>query len=144
MNDHTIYLTSEDSTKLRDLVEALARQRNGIDRVAMEMLGKEIGRAVIVAPNQIPADVVTMNSRTQVRDLDTNEVMTLTVSWPGQADSKSGRVNVLAPLGMALLGARTGDVIEWPVPAGQRRLRIEAVVFQPESASVLDADSEST
>jgi len=33
-----------------------------------------------------------------------------------------------------LLGYRVGDVVEWPVPAGMRRLKVEEVLFQPEAA----------
>jgi hypothetical protein len=42
---------------------------------------------------------------------------------------------VLAPVGTALIGYRAGDVIEWATPGGTRRLRIEAVLFQPEAAA---------
>jgi hypothetical protein len=34
---------------------------------------------------------------------------------------------VLAPLGTALLGYREGDEVEWVMPGGLRRLRIEKV-----------------
>jgi regulator of nucleoside diphosphate kinase len=48
------------------------------------------------------------------------------------------KVSVLAPLGMAVLGYRVGDTFEWEVPAGVRRLRVEDVSFQPESAGRYD------
>jgi regulator of nucleoside diphosphate kinase len=48
------------------------------------------------------------------------------------------RISVLAPIGTAILGYRLGDVIEWQVPAGLRRLRVEEVLYQPERAGVLD------
>ena len=63
---------------------------------------------------------------------------TFTLSWPGTADPERGRINVLAPLGMALLGCRVGQAVEWPVPAGIRRLRVEAVLFQPEDGTPPD------
>ena len=44
------------------------------------------------------------------------------------------RLSVLTPLGVRLLGFRVGDVIEWPVPCGVRRLRVERILFQPEAA----------
>jgi regulator of nucleoside diphosphate kinase len=48
-----------------------------------------------------------------------------------------GKVSVLAPLGMALLGARAGDTVLVHAPAGIRRLKIERVLYQPESAGDL-------
>jgi regulator of nucleoside diphosphate kinase len=32
-----------------------------------------------------------------------------------------------------MLGYRRGDVIEWEVPSGMRRLKVEEVLYQPES-----------
>jgi regulator of nucleoside diphosphate kinase len=41
---------------------------------------------------------------------------------------------VLSSLGIRFLGARVGDVIEWSVPRGLRRLRIESIEYQPEAS----------
>lgn len=43
---------------------------------------------------------------------------------------------MLAPVGTAILGYRTGDVIEWRVPGGRRTLRVEEILFQPEAAGL--------
>ncbi|HOG24153.1 MAG TPA: GreA/GreB family elongation factor, partial [Candidatus Omnitrophota bacterium] len=48
------------------------------------------------------------------------------------------RISILAPIGMALLGYRVGDIVEWKVPAGTRRLKIEEVLYQPEAAGEYD------
>jgi regulator of nucleoside diphosphate kinase len=47
-------------------------------------------------------------------------------------------VSVLAPIGTAVLGYRVGDEIEWEVPSGVRRLKVEDVPFQPENAGRYD------
>jgi regulator of nucleoside diphosphate kinase len=57
--------------------------------------------------------------------------------YPWDADSDNYRISVLAPVGTAMLGARVGDVIKWPVPAGTGRFRIEELVFQPEREGLL-------
>jgi regulator of nucleoside diphosphate kinase len=54
--------------------------------------------------------------------------------FPHEANVDDGKVSVLAPLGTAVLGYRTGDLIEWNVPGGTRRLQVERVLFQPEAA----------
>ena len=41
---------------------------------------------------------------------------------------------MLAPIGTALLGPRTGPLIDWKVPRGRERLRIEEILYQPEAA----------
>jgi regulator of nucleoside diphosphate kinase len=75
-----------------------------------------------------------MNSKAQVRDLETNEIMTYTLVFPGNANIDDGKISVLAPVGTALLGHRAGEEFEWHVPAGPVRLRVEEVLYQPEAA----------
>jgi regulator of nucleoside diphosphate kinase len=40
----------------------------------------------------------------------------------------------LAPIGTAVLGYRLGDTIEWKVPAGLKKFKVEEIVYQPEAA----------
>jgi regulator of nucleoside diphosphate kinase len=99
-----------------------ARDQEHIDR-----LEEELVRSVPVATAEVPTDVVTMHSKVTVRDLDAGSSRTYTLVFPHEADLPSGRLSVLAPLGTALLGYRVGDEIEWPMPGGVRRVRIESV-----------------
>jgi len=69
----------------------------------------------------------------RVTDLDGGHQRTLTLVLPGEADSSQGKISVLAPIGTALLGYRVGDTVEWRVPGGLRRFRIDAVLHQPEA-----------
>ncbi|MCC6738282.1 MAG: GreA/GreB family elongation factor [Planctomycetia bacterium] len=139
MKEDVIIMTWPDHAELTQLVEFRRRDRSGMDEMAFERLARELARARLVASEDIPPDVVTMNSRIQVRDLASGEAYTFSLSWPDQADAGNGRVNVLAPLGMAMLGSRVGQAVEWPVPGGLRRLRVEEVLFQPENGSPLAA-----
>ncbi len=62
------------------------------------------------------------------------ETSEYTLVFPKDADIESGRISVMSPIGTAILGYSVGDAIEWTVPAGTRRIRIEAVPYQPEAA----------
>jgi regulator of nucleoside diphosphate kinase len=73
-----------------------------------------------------------MSSEVVVTDLDTDETFSLRVVFPRAANAGAGSISVLAPLGMAVLGRRTGEEITWSVPAGIRRLRVEEILYQPE------------
>jgi regulator of nucleoside diphosphate kinase len=119
--------------RLRKLIEGLRYSpASGANVAALE---EELDRAEVVAPERVPADVVTMNSEVRLKDLDTGKVMVYRIVYPNTRPTGSADpVSVLAPLGTALLGYRAGDVIEWPVPRATRRLKVLDVVFQPESA----------
>ena len=69
----------------------------------------------------------------RVTDLDDRREIVYSIFYPHEADYATGKISIVAPLGTALLGYRTGDTIEWLVPGGSRRLRIEEIVYQPEA-----------
>jgi regulator of nucleoside diphosphate kinase len=95
-------------------------------------------KAYVVAPAEIPADVVTMNSEVAVRDLDSGQEMAFTLVFPSEADVEQRKISILAPVGTAVLGYRVGDIIEWKVPARVRNLKIKRVLYQPEAAGDFD------
>ena len=88
--------------------------------------------AEVRRPGRVPKDVVRMNSRVRVLDFDTRRKGLYTLVFPEEANISQGFVSVLAPLGIALLGRRKGDVIEAKVPGGIRKLRVEQVWHGPE------------
>jgi regulator of nucleoside diphosphate kinase len=133
MANRDIFITEEDDNRLMQLLEG-ARQRQHRDLAHVEQLHAELDRAHIVPAGEIPPDVVTMNSRVALRDLDTGAEMVLTLVFPHEANVDAGKVSVLAPLGTAVLGYRDGDLIEWQVPGGTRHLQVERVLYQPEAA----------
>jgi regulator of nucleoside diphosphate kinase len=133
MNEKNILITELDRQRLIDLiVDAQSGEYRG--SVYLEKLRGELNRAQIVPPQQIPGDVITMNSQVVLRDLDNGEDETYTLVYPEQANTAEGKISVLAPIGTAMLGYRIGDVFEWEVPSGKRRLRIEKILYQPEAS----------
>jgi len=129
MNQHApIRVTHRDLERLNRLIEVYGGGRNA---AACETLETELLRADVLDSGQIPADVVTMNSR--VRFEDDGDVREITLVYPQDAAADQGRVSVLAPIGTALLGLAVGDSIEWKLPAGMRRIRVLGVTYQPEA-----------
>jgi regulator of nucleoside diphosphate kinase len=122
----TIHITEPDMKKLAALLESWRPARE-VDREHARVLEEELERAQLVDTNEARADVVTMNSRVTVTDLDSGREHEYTIVFPRDADLSAGRISVLAPIGTALLGYAEGDEIEWNVPGGVRRLRIDSV-----------------
>ena len=133
MNPRRIHITELDKTRLEELI-AVAEHVGGHDQKVLRALAGELARAQVVPSNQVAADVVTMNSKVALRDTDSGETMTYRLVFPKDADVDAGAISVMAPVGMAILGYAVGDVVEWPVPSGSRRLSIEQVLYQPEAA----------
>lgn len=129
MDRRVIYITEADMKRLRPLIEGLKNSRDDL-----RDLERELEHAHVVAPADVPPDVITMNSKARLRDLETDEEMTYTLVFPDRASIDDGKISVVAPIGTAMLGHREGDEFEWEVPAGSVRLRVEEVLYQPEAA----------
>jgi len=138
MRQDIIYITRTDRSRLTDLIQRTLRE-GGPDIAHLRSLGEELERAKVVESADVPPNVITMNSTVRIHDLETNESFTYTLVYPEKANIDEGRLSILAAVGTGLLGYRVGDTIEWPVPAGIRKMRVDELVYQPEAAGALNA-----
>ena len=134
MKVKNIVITEADYVRLQRLFESsrVFRQR---DAKHLDDLEQELERAAIMRAGEVPSDVVTMNSRVKVKDLNSGRISTYQIVFPAEADIAKNRISVLAPIGTGLLGYSAGTTIEWQVPSGMRRFRILEVEYQPEAAA---------
>ena len=133
MKEKIIYITDSDMRRLRELIKT-AREFHTEDEIYLKELEKELGRSKVVASKKIPKDIITMDTKVCIKDLDTNKEEVYWLVFPTNADPNHNRISILTPIGTALLGYKTGDVIEWKVPGGIRKLKIEKLLYQPEAA----------
>ena len=129
-----IYITEFDMNRLKGLIKFAEERWDKRAGKYLEELDDELDRAEIVKPEEIPTNVITMNSTFRLIDLDSGEELVYTLVFPANANSTNGRISVLAPVGTAVLGYRVGDTVEWTVPAGLKKLRVKEIVYQPEAA----------
>jgi regulator of nucleoside diphosphate kinase len=123
-----ITVSTADLDRLEGLLGEL---RAGAPEIA-DGLRSELDRARIVEPEEVPKDVVTMNSTVRFVDEESGKEFERTLCYPGEATGGADKVSILAPLGSALLGLSVGQRIDWPVPGGRTaHIRILEVVSQP-------------
>jgi regulator of nucleoside diphosphate kinase len=131
MERRAIYITEPDMKRLQDLLASATADR---DKAYLSELEQELSRCMVVPQKSIPNDVITMNSRVRLRDMDTGKDVIYTLVFPANADAARNKISVLAPIGTALLGYRVDDIITWEVPSGLKKLKVEEVIYQPEAA----------
>ena len=131
MEQRDVLLTDIDARRLQSLIEG-SKLRDVRDVGSAELLEQHLDEADVLPASRIDPDVVTMNSEVLVTDTVSGEAFSFHVVFPRSANVSAGRISVLAPLGMAVLGRRAGDRITWDVPGGVRTLRVEDVIYQPE------------
>jgi regulator of nucleoside diphosphate kinase len=134
---NSIHVTSQDKQRLEDLL-AEVEVSNPRKQGDLKALVEELHRAVIVEPKDVPGDVITMNSRAEIRDLESGETVAFTLVFPAEANIDEEKISILAPIGAGMLGYRVNDKFEWKVPEGIRRMKVTKVHYQPEAAGDFD------
>jgi regulator of nucleoside diphosphate kinase len=134
----SICVTKTDLERLGNLIELVRSEGDKDSRAYVERLSDELEFAETVAPENVPSDVVTMRSKVKLKDLDTREESVYSIVFPTEANLDEGKISILAPIATALLGYKRGDTVEFSAPARVRRLKIEKILYQPESAGDYD------
>lgn len=129
-----IFITSKDRELLLKLISQEKEFGKSRNKEYLKNLELELKRATIVAPENIPGDSITMNSTVLLKYLDSGKETTYTLVYPDDANLAENKISVLAPIGTAILGYRTGDIIDWKIPAGTIKLKVEKILYQPEAA----------
>lgn len=123
-----IIISQQDLQRLETMLEHQSKLSP-----TMQHLEEELARATIVAPQDIPENVVTMNACVKITIAPANDATEITLVYPHDFRGDKGQVNVLAPIGAAILGLAEGQEIEWPQPDGHlMKVKIEKVLYQPE------------
>lgn len=129
----SIIVNSLDYQRIqRQIKEAMVQKT--IDVTEAEKLINELNSATILNPHEIPADVVTMNSVVKISFVDSEKKLEFKIVYPNEANFKEKKVSIFSPVATALIGFRVGDLIEWMVPGGLTKIRIDEIVYQPEAA----------
>ncbi len=125
--DDKIFITEKDYLRLKTLLE-------NIPELERENLEIEIERAVVLPDDEVPAELVTMNSTIKYKDLSNGKEKTVTITYPGDKRKFGKNISIMAPLGSALIGLSKEQEINWKFPDGQtRRLKVLSANCQPEA-----------
>lgn len=111
-----------------------AKQANAITVTEAASLLNELKLGKLLEPEEIPEDVVTMNSIVKISFLNSNKTIEFQLVYPDKADVKKNKISIFSPIATALIGYKVADEIEWCVPAGVTKIRIEEIMYQPEAA----------
>jgi regulator of nucleoside diphosphate kinase len=123
-------LGQTDHNKLYALGEA------GLDRNPdlAEILLTELDRAKVVNDAKLPDGVVRMGSRVTF-ETNSGQEQTVTLAYPVDANIEEGRISVMTPIGVALIGLKAGQSITWHDRADKRH---KLTVLKVESPALAD------
>lgn len=126
-----IYITNIDRDRIKKILDEMSESKQSRDESIKKLVG-ELSRAVVVDSQQVPRDVITMNSRALLQLND--EDMEVSLVYPEDADLGSMKLSIFSPIGTAILGYKEGNTVEWEVPSGTSKIYIKKILYQPEAA----------
>jgi regulator of nucleoside diphosphate kinase len=131
----SVCITRLDFDRLTSMIELESAR---FDTASLEQLDRKLSSARIVDPREIPADLVTMNSRVRYQRAGGASSREVALVYPSDAAPDRGRVSVLSPIGVSLIGRRAGEVTGDVERLPSMRVRIAEVSYQPEANGHFD------
>jgi regulator of nucleoside diphosphate kinase len=131
MKTNDISITQHDLQRLKKLLNDLSKENHRKDFSVQELEG-EMNRALGVSPKEVPENVITMNSRVLLRDVESGKEMTCWLVFPDKVGAVKNPVSILSCLGTAMMGYKVGDVFEWESPSGTKKIEVLDILYQPE------------
>jgi len=77
--------------------------------------------AIVVPADAVPVHIAALDSEIVLRETDTGVMRRITLCLPMDSEPSAGRVSVLSPLGMSVIGRPAGFVARWRCPDGEER-----------------------
>lgn len=113
------------SEKDFQIIHDLIKNQSAVQQTKeIRYLAEELKKAKIVKDNKISPEIVQLNSFVQIEDQTNKQVMDLQIVLPSQANLKEKKISILAPIGIALIGFKKDQLVEWQMPAGKKTLKI--------------------
>ena len=109
------------------LIKNHLKQDQKLSEFNKKKLISELKSAKVLPSKSIPENVVAINTRVAIRDMDTDQVFSFQLVAPDEAKIKNNRLSVLSPIGLAAIGYNVGEQVEWEMPDGVKRYVIENV-----------------
>ena len=107
--------------------EARRIQAKTISRI--RFLQKILEHSRVIDPNVLPKDRVSLLSRVEFTNLNTDTRMQFEIVSPHEMNLEAGKISLKSPIGAALMGKKVGEIVEVQVPSGTLRLKIESITF---------------
>jgi transcription elongation factor GreA len=107
-----------------------ARERQSFIEGRVLELEDKISRAEIIDVSKLSGKVIKFGATVTLIDEDTDEKSAYQIVGEDEADIKSKRLAITAPLARALVGKKVGDQVEVTTPGGSKSYEVAKVQFK--------------
>lgn len=111
------------TTGIYDLIKDHIRRKK-VTAKEEELLFNELKKASQVLRRDLPIDIVSVNRRVTYKNHTNNEEKTVMFVGPEKSKPSKNKISILSDEGIAMVGYKVGNIVEWPSKKGDLRLEI--------------------
>lgn len=129
-----VCINEHDAERISSLLDSMRSPSGALLARHLQELEEKLTEADVLSGPDMPGNVLTMNSEVTLVEVESQEPLTIRLTYPSSAKPSENRISVLSPMGARLLGAKIGNTVEVEHAGGAKKYRIKSIVYQPEAA----------
>lgn len=99
----------------------------------VQVLKRKISLALKVKPQDVPRDIVTMNSFVELQRNNAEASFTIKLVFPEYENIKENRISIFSALGASIFSEKAGTEVVYRTWKNENHIKITDVIFQPEA-----------
>ena len=107
-----------------------AKDKQGFIEGRIQELESKLSKAEIIDPTKLSGDTVKFACTVTIVNEETDEESCYQIVGEDEADIKSGKLSITAPIARAMIGKECGDVIEVQAPGGSKSYEIIKIEYK--------------
>lgn len=120
-----LILEKKEYVFLKRLLNVTGYYKDENTKVSLKKLSDELNSAIIYDHEEMPTDVIRLNSKVTVQSGTWQTEFQLVI--PTERNIAENKISILAPMGSAVMGYAEGDAVIWNFPNGTKELKITRV-----------------
>ena len=111
------------TTGVYDLIKDHIRRKKATIKEE-EILLLQLKKSKQVTRKNLPLDVVTVDSKVTIKNMQTDQEEVFTFVAPDKAKRRNNTESILSNMGLSLVGCKVGDEISWDFEGEEKKMQI--------------------
>ena len=90
----------------------------------IDELEKILKNAEVIVEDEVDLDKINIGCRVKILDIEMNQELDYKIVGSTEANSLKGKISNESPVGRALIGAKTGDIVRVETPGGELEYQV--------------------
>jgi regulator of nucleoside diphosphate kinase len=123
MKNNELIIEENEFELLKKIINSPQKKTDNVYNQSVRRLEKELKSARILKNEEMPDNIVRINSNITVK-IEPNLIRDFKIVFPEKSNISQNKLSILSPMGLALYGYCVNDEISWQFPSGINKLKI--------------------